>query len=166
MELKKHFEFRYLFWCLYFLLFAIYIIIGLRPVNAANYDIDGRLAIPEINLSTDVASLALQNNRLDTPDEIAGSYSEALNKTLIIGHSTTIFKDLHNLSLNDTLEYDGKTYIIKRIETVAKSNVRMSMLLREAPVDTIVLMTCAGELLGNGDATHRLIITAIDIQST
>jgi hypothetical protein len=28
-------------------------------------------------------------------------------------------------------------------------------------MDTLVLMTCAGELLDNGDATHRLIITAV-----
>lgn len=163
MELKKHFEFRYLFWFLYAVLFLFYIIVGLRPANAANYSIDGYLSISSIGLSTDVTSLTLRDNHLDTPDEIVGSYSEASNKTLLIGHSTTVFRGLHRLSLNDVLEYNGKNYRIKKIETKAKTNIRMTLLLRETTEDTVVLMTCAGELLGNGDASHRLIITAVEV---
>ena len=28
-------------------------------------------------------------------------------------------------------------------------------------IDTLVVMTCAGELYNNGDASHRLVLTAI-----
>lgn len=37
----------------------------------------------------------------------------------------------------------------------------MSTLLTPTSQDTIILMTCAGTDLGNGDASHRLIITAV-----
>ncbi len=36
----------------------------------------------------------------------------------------------------------------------------MTEILSGASVDTIILMTCAGDSLPNQDATHRLIITA------
>ena len=59
------------------------------------------------------------------------------------------------------IEYDSKRYKISRIEILEKSEINMSQVLAGAPVDTIVLMTCAGESLPNQDATHRLIITAV-----
>jgi sortase (surface protein transpeptidase) len=36
----------------------------------------------------------------------------------------------------------------------------MKELLKAEDTDTLVLMTCAGELMSNNDATHRLIVTA------
>ena len=37
----------------------------------------------------------------------------------------------------------------------------MNKILEASDKDTVVLMTCAGKDLGNGDASHRLIVTAI-----
>ncbi len=42
-----------------------------------------------------------------------------------------------------------------------KSMISMSELLKADDKETIVIMTCAGESLENGDATHRLIVTAV-----
>ena len=41
-----------------------------------------------------------------------------------------------------------------------KADVDMNKMLAPAEKDTLVIMTCAGMDLGNGDATHRLVLTA------
>lgn len=160
MELKHRLDPKYIFIGLYVVVLLIYIIIGLKPAGAAKYVISGKINIPSINLESDVTRLELNNGKLDAPDTIVGSYSTSANKTLLIGHSTTIFQDLHELSLNQYVYYNGTSYKITSIEVKPKSSIRMSDILVAASKDTIVLMTCAGELFENGDATHRLIITA------
>lgn len=160
MELKKHLDFRKVFAILYSVIFAIYIIVGLQPAEAANYKVDAKLEIPSIGLDSDVTALKLEDHRLDTPDTIVGSYAGAKNKTLLIGHSTTVFSELNKMRVGDVVIYNGKTYrAISRVFR-AKEEIKMTELLKEEKNDTLVLMTCAGELLEGGDATHRLIITA------
>ena len=68
---------------------------------------------------------------------------------------------LNEVSLEDELEYDNNLYRVIAIDFVKKSSVNMNNLLKFEKKDTLVLMTCAGTLLDNGDATHRLIITAV-----
>ena len=160
MELKKRINPRYILLGVYLLAFAIYIIYGLQPVQARVYDVSGALNIPSIGLSTDVTSLRLVNHQLDTPDDIAGSYSRADNKTLLIGHSSTVFSELHNVDVGDQIYYNDTKYAVKTTETLEKSEISMGYLLQEADVDTIVIMTCAGENLPQNDATHRLIVVA------
>ena len=38
----------------------------------------------------------------------------------------------------------------------------MDEVLAPTEQNTLVIMTCAGEDLGGGDATHRLIVTAVE----
>ncbi len=160
MELKKRLNPKGIFIGLYILALIIYIVFGLQPVDATNYKIAAKLDIPSISLSSDVAELSLENNKINTPNEIVGSYSHANNKTLLIGHSTAIFKNLDQVDLGAIINYDDKIYKVIELETVIKPRIDMSELLSGEYMDTIVLMTCAGELVGDGDATHRLIITA------
>ena len=47
-----------------------------------------------------------------------------------------------------------------------KAKIDMRDVLQAESNDTIVLMTCAGQDLGNKDATHRLIITAKYLKSS
>ncbi len=161
MELKRHLDLRYLFVSLYMVLFVLYIVIGLQPAGAVDYDVSGYLSIPAIDLHSDVTSLDLDGNRLNTPDYIVGSYSQSSNKTLLIGHSTTVFENLHSIMLGDEIVYDNKTYTVVERYVEAKESIVMGDLMRAESRDTIVLMTCAGELLGDGDATHRLIVVAM-----
>lgn len=161
MELKTHINWRGVAIAIYCMAFVAYLIYGLQPVEASNYSIDNKLSIPEINLDTDVTILSLNNNKLDTPDTIVGSFSRSEGKTLLIGHSSTVFNRLHELKLNDEIYYNNKNYRVISAEKILKSNVNMEKILSSDKKDTIVLMTCAGEDLGGGDATHRLIITAI-----
>ena len=160
MELRKHLSFKKIFIGVYFLAFAIYLIIGLQPAEATHYEISAELAIPSINLTTDVTTLALEDYKLNTPDTIAGSYTRAENKTLLIGHSTTVFQNLDQVEVGDYVNYNDKTYQVDKIELMEKATIDMDEILATTQKDTIVIMTCAGTLLDGGDATHRLIITA------
>ena len=161
MELRKHLDSRFVFVSLYVFALILYIIYGLQPAEAVNYDISTSLRIPNIDLVADVTALELNGGKLDTPDTIVGSYSNHSNKTLLIGHSTTIFNRLDEIKLEDELEYDSVLYRVIAIDLMLKSNVNMEKLLEFEKKDTLVLMTCAGTLLNGGDATHRLIITAV-----
>lgn len=160
MELKKHISFKNVFLTFYVLAFVIYVIVGLRPAKASDYEISGAFSIPSIGLNSDVTNLELKNRKLDTPDTIVGSYSRSDNKTLLIGHSTTVFENLDQVKLNDEIVYNGRSYFVNDIKTQAKEDIIMMDLLKSDEKDSIVVMTCAGELLEGGDATHRLIITA------
>lgn len=138
----------------------IYVFIGFQPatdVEAKNYP---QLEIPSIDLQTPVKNLELVNHQLETPASIAGSYSQNPHKTLLIGHSSTVFNNLQNVQLADRITYDEGSYDVTRIETVAKENIDMTELLAASTDDILVIMTCAGEPLPDQDATHRLIVYA------
>ena len=161
MKLKKHLNLRLIFVGFYMVSFLGFLIYGLQPTEAArSYSIDGRLLIPSIEFDEDVTELELVDGELETPDTIVGSYARYINKTLLIGHSTTVFSNLVNVELGDEIKYDDRVYTVEAIEVLKKDEIDMDELLKADGKDTIVIMTCAGELLGDGDATHRLIITA------
>ena len=161
MKLKRHLDARKVGVGLYLLAFAVYLIIGLQPAEAVQSTATTELKIPSISLTADVTELQLNNGKLDTPDTIVGSYSRARNKTLLIGHSTTVFGNLKDVKLNHTITYNDTNYRVVSIRMTRKENIKMSELLEPADRDTLVIMTCAGQLLDNNDATHRLLLTAI-----
>lgn len=147
----------------YLIFLPTYIIVGLQPANATNPKHHKILQIPDISLSAPVEELLVENNTLETPNFNVGAYSEAHNKTLLIGHSTTIFKNLSRLDQSAQVVYDNEPYRITKITTTPKSLISMPEILAPAPRQTLVLMTCAGKSLGSQDYTHRLLITATKI---
>lgn len=151
---------RFVITTLYAVFFAVYVFIGLQPAEAKSYEISGALKIPEISLETDVTTLNLNENRLETPETIAGAYSRNENKTLLIAHSTTAFKNLKYIKNGAEIVYNDKIYNVTDIKTYKKSEISMSKLLKSEEKETLILMTCAGEPIGELDATHRLIVTA------
>lgn len=143
--------------------FAIYLIIGFQPADAyENYPISGSLTIPAISLDTDVTVAALDNHQLLVPAQIVGSFSRYEGRTLLIGHASSIFSRLHEVKIGNTIYYNGANYQISSIDTREKTAIDMDELLipSDDSRDTLILMTCAGTLFNNGDATHRLIVTA------
>ena len=153
----------------YFLAAFAFVMIGLQPVknSAAVYATEseaanGLLSINAINLNAPVKRVILQNKTLEVPEQIAGAYSVHENKTLIIGHSSTIFKDLKNTTVGMKIAYNGKEYTIRTIEEKLKQDIIMKDILKNEEKDTLILMTCSGEKIDgtSGDHTHRLIITA------
>ena len=161
MELKKRLSLRTVLIGLYVVVFFFFLIWGLQPAEAAqSYEISAELNIPSIGLVSDVTTLQIEDHELKTPDTIAGSFSRAENKTLLIGHSGTVFQNLNETRLGDEIIYNNSKYIVGKIEVLEKADVDMSKMLAPAEKDTLVIMTCAGMDLGNGDATHRLVLTA------
>ena len=161
VELKKRFNTKAFLAVGYVLVAVIYIVIGLQPARAIQYDTYTQIIIPEIELVSDVTKLTLDNNALNTPDTIVGSYSRNQNKTLLIGHSTSVFQNLKEVKMYSEILYNGNRYVVAEIKTMSKSEINMNQILKSEDRETLIIMTCAGELLEDGDATHRLLITAV-----
>ena len=159
MDLKRHLNPKSVFIGLYVFAFLIYIIVGLSPVDASNYD--GSITIPSIDLDSEVTKLSLVDHELKTPDYIVGSFSRNEQKELLIGHSTTVFSDLKDIKLYDQIYYNNSTFEVRMIDMIPKSSVSMYDLLASTEKRSIVLMTCAGQMLDNGDSSHRLIVYAV-----
>ena len=147
---------------IYLALVLAYVALGFQPVaKASELEILGTLTIPAAGVSSSVAPVELNGTKLIAPEQIIGSYSRYENKTFLFAHSSTAFANLHNASVGDDLYYRGKAYTIISIEDKEKSAISMTNILEDAPVDTLVLMTCSGEPIGDsGDYTKRLIVTA------
>lgn len=156
----KHFDHRIIVICVYFVVFFVYFFIGFYPADASNYKVYTELEIPSISLVADVTKINLENGKLNTPDTIVGSFSKNDNKTLLIGHSSTVFYNLNGVRLRDKLNFDNTTYQVTNIDIVAKEKIKMKDLLKSESTNQIVIMTCAGKRIGDSDATHRLILTA------
>jgi len=161
VKLKKRLDFRKVLIAFYFVAFIVYLIVGLQPADAKQYDIIAHLSIPSIGLTSDVTAVQVQNGELETPDKIVGSFSNHENKTFLFGHSSTVFGELNQIETGEEIVYNGKLYIVTSREILLKSDISMNKLLAGEDKDTIVVMTCAGAALPNNDATHRLIITAV-----
>lgn len=160
----KHRFFKLVFSLLYLILTPILIY---QAINQFSYAIEinsatSHLKIPTINLSTPVKIVHRTTTSIDVPDHIAGLYQKTNHLKLILGHSSTIFTNLHQVNLNDTINLDQTTYIITDKKTLEKSAIDMKQLLAPDPNSptTLILMTCAGTLIADQDYTHRLIITA------
>lgn len=160
MEIRKHLDLRKLLAGIYILALAVYFAVGFMPADATNYDISAELSIPSIGLYSDVTKLSLKNHQLETPRTIVGSFTRNSHKTLLIGHSTTVFNKLDEVKIGDEIVYDDTIYYIYNMYTVKKEEIKMGKLLSGEEKDTIVLMTCTGEPMGELDATHRLIVWA------
>ena len=163
MELKRRFDWRKAVTILYIVAFLIYVAVGLSPAEARHYEISGELSIPSIGLTSDVTTLELVDNRLETPDTIVGSFSKYSSKIFLVGHSSSVFKNLNGIGLDDYIYYNGEIFKVTKAETLLKSNVNMNAILAPSKDTTLVIMTCAGERVGEKDATHRLIVTAIKV---
>ena len=152
----------------YALAVPTYIAIGLQPSHTSmaetlaeeSQNASGYLIINSINLSTPVSEVQLHDHTLVAPEYIAGSYSSHKHKTLLIGHSSTVFERLKDAKLSDIVDFNEHSYRIVNIETRPKDNISMTNILAAAEHDTIVLMTCTGKNVGANDYSHRLIVTA------
>ena len=161
MELKKSFSLRKIFTILYIVAFLSYVGVGFILADGTAYTFDGGLVVPSIGLTSGVTKLHLKEHKLNTPDTIVGSYSIHENKTLLIGHSSTVFKDLDQAKIGDVVSYNNIEYTITNMEIHKKSDISMNQVLKSEEKDTVVIMTCAGDPMGDRDATHRLIVTAV-----
>ena len=160
-SLKKP-RFSVIFGVIYFVLIAGFTAYSFMP-KTADASSEERLYIPTIGLIAQVKNIERSGNQLIAPDEIAGAYQPTNHKTVIIGHSSTVFKDLKSVKKNDNFNFDGKTYAVKETKVLPKSLVDMEEIVSETEKNTVILMTCSGEPLGGQDYSHRLIIEAEEV---
>ena len=120
--------------------FLIYLGIGLTPVAASEYEMVGTL-------------------ELLTPESIVGEFTRNGEKTLLIGHKNGVFARLAETRNGDEILFAGANYRVTQTQVVKKEEIQMNKLLVGSE-DELVLMTCAGEIFANGDATERLIVEA------
>lgn len=154
---------KVLFSAFFMIALPIYLYTGFQPashVEAVSYPL---LEIPSINLATPVEPLALENHELISPATIAGSYQRFENKLFIIGHASTVFQNLEQVQEGDLITYNGDTYQVFLLETIAKSDIDMSKVIGNTPTPVMIIMTCAGTPLPGQDATHRLLVYASKI---
>ena len=121
----------------------------------------GILEIPSISLVAPISDVELSGRKLVAPNYIVGRYGFYKNKTLILGHSSTIFQGLERAKVGDEIVYDGKRFEIVSMEVKAKSEILMSEILKDEKEPTLVLMTCSGEHISGQDYSHRLIVNAV-----
>lgn len=131
-----------------------------KPVDASS---DERLFIPSIGLIARVTDIERDGNTLKSPDYIAGAYHATNHKTVLIGHSSTIFNNLHNIRLKDKFTFDNKSYTVVKTEILEKALIDMNEVVAETEKNTLILMTCYGESLGGQDFSHRFIVTAEEV---
>lgn len=160
MKFRWTFDYRAMMAVICAAVFTFCLLKYFQPVEAIQYYISGILNIPSIRLTSDVATIDLKDGKLDTPTDIVGSYSRHKNSTLLIAHSSTAFSNLTDIVIGDSIEYNGNIYNIYKSQIIEKSAIDMKTLLAEKENDTIILMTCYGQMYADGDASHRLIIFA------
>ncbi len=154
---------KVVFSAFFMIVLPVYLYAGFQPashVEAVSYP---TLEISSIGLSTPVEPLTLEGNELISPATIAGSYQRFENKLFIIGHSSTVFQNLDQIQEGDFITYNGNTYQVFLLETLAKSDIDMSKVIGDTPTPVIIIMTCAGTPLPGQDATHRLLVYASKI---
>ena len=150
---------KIIFTLIYLIALGLYLLVGLQP-SPADASGDIRLQIPSIGLATPVDDIEKTGQILTAPARIAGAYHPSENKIFLIGHSSTVFHNLDQATTGDTITFDNAEYTITEMETRPKSDIAMTAILKPESEPTLILMTCAGDSLGNQDYTHRLIITA------
>ena len=138
---------------------GVYLYHGFQPIPV-DAEQKTQLEIPTIGLSTPVEEVQRQGNTITAPEVIAGVYQENPSRLLLIGHSSTVFQQLHQVKLGDQITYASQTYTVQDIQTLPKAQINMNQILAPTETPTIVLMTCAGQHLSGHDYTHRLIIEA------
>lgn len=159
VNLKVRLDSRLVVWIFFVVAFFGYIIIGLQPVEAVSYEVSGKLFIPSISLDTDVTALNLEEHQLKTPGDIIGSFTRK-NKTLLIGHADTVFKNLEKVKSGDEIFYDDAKYQVSDMYMKNKSDINIDELMSSVNDDELIIMTCAGNSVNEFDSTHRLIIIA------
>lgn len=155
-------RFSIVFGILYFAVIAGIVTYAFMP-KSADASSEERLYMPSIGLIARVKNIERTGNQLIAPDEIAGAYKATNHKTVLIGHSSTIFKDLKNVKYADEFTFDSTKYSVQEIRTIPKNLVDMEDIVSETEKNTLILMTCSGEPLGGQDYSHRLVIKAEEV---
>lgn len=132
------------------------------------------LYIPSIKLYSKVDGVGV--NKIGNMDVPSGRTTDvgwykygvipgSAGTAVLDAHNTAAFKNLNQVPVgSDIYVYtsSGKWlhFITTKAETYSMKVLTSQMLFEPTSSRQINLITCAGQLLGNGQATHRLIVSA------
>lgn len=142
----------------YAIFFFNFIYFGLK--SSVSAEEIGEISIPSVSISSKIDKIALKDGRLDTPEFSVGAYSLSKNRIFLFAHSTSAFKNLEKVELEDKIIYNSENFIATKRIIVPVEEVDMEKLLRDSGEESLVLMTCYGEEK-DGDYPFRLILTAV-----
>ena len=122
--------------------------------------------LEKLNEKSGIIDLLLLMTKIDSSVEFKIELNNHKVESDIYGNS--IFEiELPEYATNTEITNASMVYgdglEISNVELADKNVVNMDLILAPAEQDTLVLMTCAGELYENGDASQRLIITALSV---
>ena len=132
------------------------------------------LYIPSIDLSTNIKGVGVnEKGDMDVPsgktDDVGwfqyGVFPGNTGTAVLDAHNTAAFKELDKVPLGSeiyiwTTEGRWLRFSVTKANTYSMKNLSPYTLFEETQDKQINLITCAGILLGNGEATHRLIVSA------
>jgi sortase (surface protein transpeptidase) len=135
------------------------------------------LYIPSIKLFANIDGVGVNaKGNMDVPSSRTsdvgwykyGTAPGQVGTAVIDAHNTAAFKTLHQVPVGaDIYVYnsDGEwlRFVATAANTYSMQNLQSATLFEPTnnSVQKLNLITCAGTLLGNGEATHRLIVSAV-----
>ena len=133
------------------------------------------LYIPSIKLLSNVQGVGVnEKGNMDVPSGKTtnvgwykyGVAPGGVGTAVIDAHNTAAFKTLSKVPLGAEIYVytsEGKwlKFKVTKAKTYAMKNLSPSTLFAATNSRQINLITCAGQNLGNGEATHRLIVSAV-----
>lgn len=150
----------------------IYTYIYTTPVIRTTY-VEPEISVPDNYIR--IGGKTIEVVGVDSTSVEAGGHVNYIGKLLYGHNSNAVFGGLKNLGVGDTftMVYGGTTtnYRISQVQLFEKnletgrlqidgSGNYMTSVKNTALGHDLALMTCAGTMLGGGDATHRLVLFA------
>ncbi len=143
-----------------------------QPISS--YDPPLWLYIPSINLSSSIEGVGINNKgNMDVPSGRTnnvgwykyGTLPGETGTAVLDAHNTAAFKNLHMLNPGSDIYVITKAgrvlhFTATETKTYPVATLSRYTLFEDTDAKQINLITCAGTLLGNGEASHRLIVSA------
>lgn len=178
--MKNYISFAFAFISIF--TFALSPFVGAKSAEAAwitaetvsATDVPAWIYIPAINLFSYVEGVGIDSaGRMDVPSgktNNVGWYKYGVRPgetgtAVVDAHNTAAFKNLHQVPLGSdiyVITTQGRMlhFQVQEAETHSMSYLKPEMLFETTNDKQLNLITCAGTLFGNGNATHRLIVSA------
>jgi sortase (surface protein transpeptidase) len=132
------------------------------------------LYIPSIQLFTVIQGVGIdQKGNMDVPSGKTnnvgwyqyGPVPGSTGTAVLDAHNTAAFKELNKVPVGEdiyifTSEAKWLHFTVTQAETYSMQVLKPTTLFAATNSKQINLITCAGQSLGNGEATHRLIVSA------
>jgi sortase A len=130
--------------------------------------------IPSIDLYTTIEGVGIdEKGRMDVPSgktNKVGWYKYGVvpgntGTAVLDAHNTAAFKKLKEVPVGEEIYVIMKSgkklkFSVTKAKTYEVKKTDPSILFASTKSKQLNLITCAGKLLGNGEATHRLIVSA------